>query len=244
MSRIDLDIYNEATGFMITSKCLCGRDFSDIDPDEPEWLDAIKEGIFLPFELVQDDSFIIRVVLDEELSPQEQEEWVASSAHKLRIPDGKLAIIGGGVEYLWGEDMDEFSRFLEVPRGDYLAEVYTYFHGANGSYCLNEIDPNEPIGAYFRHTRPGQAFPLWLRNECAEDPDLDPGHQSEWEGVEVDYDTVQPPYLGFLVRLSPLVRRPGIPAMEDGWFEASNGARKPTACPQGIVAEYLKPAED
>src|SRR4051794_8977161 len=112
MSRADLVVYNEATGFMITSQGLCGRDFSGIDADDPEWFDAVNDGVFLPFELVQDDSFVIRVVVDEPLSREEEDEWVGRTCHKLRVPDGKLALLGGGLEYLWGEEMEEFSRFL------------------------------------------------------------------------------------------------------------------------------------
>src|SRR4051812_5522268 len=98
MSRADFDVYNEATGFMITSKGLCGRDFSSVDSGDETWNKAVAEGVFLPFELAQDDPFIIRVVLDEPLSRQEADEWVGCTRHKLKVPDGELAIIGGGPE--------------------------------------------------------------------------------------------------------------------------------------------------
>ncbi|MGE3820094.1 MAG: hypothetical protein AB7I30_11770 [Isosphaeraceae bacterium] len=243
MSRVDLEVDNEATGFMIASEGLHGRDFSSVDSEDEEWLKAVKDGVFLPFELVQDDSFIIRVVVDEPLSSQEEAEWVGRTRHKLRVPDGRLVIIGGGPEYLWGEDVEEFTRFLDVPPGDYLAELHTYYHGINGSHCLNEAEPSEPIGSYFRRTRPGEAFPLWLRNECASDPEADPGREEEWRGVESDYETEQPPYVGFLLRLSPLERAPKSPPMEDGWFEIGTGARRPKTCPIGIVADHLVPRE-
>ena len=68
MNRADLSVYNEATGFMITSKGLCAQDFSEVDSEDEAWPEAVEDGIFLPFELVQDDSFIIRVVLDEPLN--------------------------------------------------------------------------------------------------------------------------------------------------------------------------------
>lgn len=244
MSRADLSVYNEATGFMITSKGLCGGDYSEVDSEDKAWHDAIEQGVFLPFELVQDDSFIIRVVVDEPLTAEEQDEWVGHTLHKLRIPDGTLAVIGGGPEYLWGEDMEEFTCFLDVPPGDYMAEIYTYFHGVNGSYCLDEIKPSEPIGAYFRRTRPGDPFPLWLRNACADDPKADPGHDDEWKDVEADYDTEQPPYVGFLLRLSPLGEIPEPPAMENGWITIGQDARKPAVCPLGVVAEHLMVEDD
>src|SRR5262249_46652661 len=159
------------------------KDYSSVESEDKEWRQAIKDGVFLPFELVQDDPFIMRVVLDEPLNGQEQDEWVAVTRHKLRIPDGRLVVIGGGPEYLWYKDMEDFIRFLDVPAGDYLAEVYSYYHGVNGSFCLDKVKPREPIGTYFRRTRPGQPFPLWLRNECVDDPEADPGHDEEWENV-------------------------------------------------------------
>lgn len=73
MSRVDLDVYNEATGFMIASKGLCGGDYSEVDSDDDAWLAAVRDGVFLPFALVQDDGFVIRIVLDEPLTPQEQD---------------------------------------------------------------------------------------------------------------------------------------------------------------------------
>jgi hypothetical protein len=237
-------VYNEASGFMIASAELCGRDYSSVDAQDEEWLQAIKDGVFLPFQLVQDDPFIIRVVLDEPLTAQEQDEWVGYTRHKLRIPDGRLAVIGGGPEYLWGEDMTEFTRFLDVPPGDYLAELYTYFHGINGSYCLNEAGPSEPVGTYFRRTRPGEPFPLWLHNECADDPEADPGHDEEWMDAEADYDAEQPPYVGFLLRLSPSTEEPELPPMEEGWFDIGSGARRPAVCPVGVVADHLVPKEE
>jgi len=243
MSRVDLSVYNEATGFMITSKGLCGRDYSEIDSDDDEWGEAVEDGVFLPFSLIQDDSFVIRVVLDEPLSTQERDEWVGCSRHKLRVPDGVLAVIGGGSEYLWGEDMEEFTCFLEIPPGDYLAEIYTYLQSVNGPNCLSVADSGEPLGAYFRRTRADQPFPLWLRNLCADQPELDPGHEDEWLDADSDYDAEQPHHVEFLLRLSPLTETPEIPERTDGWFLETLGARKPDVCPVGLVADQL-PAEN
>ncbi len=229
---------------MIASNGLCGGHYSSVDSEDEEWGQAIKDGVFLTFELVQDDPFIIRVVLDEPLSEQEQAEWVGCTRHRLRIPDGCLVVIGGGPEYLWGEDMEEFTRFLDVPPGDYQADLYTFYHSINGSYCLNAAGSPEPIGAYFRRTRPGEPFPRWLRNECVDDPGSDPGHDEEWEDVEADYDTEQPTYVGFLLRLTPLTDEPELPAMEDGWFDIGSGARRPSICPIGVVADHLLPEDD
>jgi hypothetical protein len=50
--------------------------------------------------------------------------------------------------------------------------------------------------------------------------------------------------VGFLLRLSPLGEAPESPAMEDGWFTVGQGARRPDACPLGVVAERLVPEEE
>lgn len=57
--RQDLDIYNEATGFVVTSRKMAGK---TMDEGSPEWKKGVSKGELLPLTLVQDDPFIIRVV--------------------------------------------------------------------------------------------------------------------------------------------------------------------------------------
>jgi hypothetical protein len=244
MSRTDLDVDNEACGFMIGSASLHGGAYAEAEDGDARWLAGIAAGDFLPIGLVQDDGFVIRVVVDEPLSAREDDEWVGRTRHRLRVPDGRLVVVGGCQEYLAGEEMDEFTASLPVPPGDYLAEVYSYLHGVNGDYCLREAGLDEPLGAYFRRTRPGEPFPPWLRDLCAHDPRLDPGHEEEWRDVKVDYDAEKPAYVGFLVRLSPLVEDPAPPATERGWIAIGQGARRPAACPLGLIAEHLAARDD
>jgi len=70
--RRDVYVYNDATGFLITSQGVGGR---EIEPDDEAWTAAVRAGDLLPIELVQDDSFLIRVVAGGELTPQEAGEW-------------------------------------------------------------------------------------------------------------------------------------------------------------------------
>ncbi len=241
MSRTDLHVDNEACGFLIGSASLHGGAYSRSIEGDALWLAGIAAGDFLPFELVQDDGFVIRVVIDEPLSEQEGDEWVGRTRHKLRVPDGRLVVAGGCQEFLAGEEVDDFTASLDVPPGDYLAEVYSYYHGVNGESCLREAGPDEPIAAYFRRTRPGEPFPPWLRDLCADDPRLDPGHEEEWREEKVDYDAEKPDYVGFLVRLSPLREDPPPPAIERGWIAVGQGARRPAACPLGLAADLRAP---
>jgi hypothetical protein len=238
MGRIDLEVYNEATGFTITSAGLCGLDLSGVIPGDDRWMAAVAEGVFLPIELAQDDPFVIRVVVDEPLTDQEREEWLACTRHRLRIPDGRLLIMGGGCEYFDGEDVEEYSRTLDVPAGDYQAEVYTYYHSVNGDYALHQAGPPEPVGAYFRRSRPGLPFPGWLRDECRNRVGCDPGHEDEWRDAEDDADAERDRarYIHFLLRLSPDRGESGPAPEARGWFSAGAGARRPASCPLGIPA--------
>lgn len=236
MSRIDLEVYNEATGFTITSARLCGRDLSGVVPGDDRWMAAVADGVFLPIELAQDDPFVIRVVVDEPLADQERDEWVACLRHRLRIPDGRLLLMGGGTEYFDGEDMEEYSRTLEVPAGDYQAELYTYYHSANGDYALHQAGPPEPIGAYFRRSRGGRTFPAWLREECRNRVGCDPGHEDEWRDSGDEEEGERPRLVHFLLRLSPDRGESGPAPDANGWFSAGAGARRPASCPLGIPA--------
>jgi hypothetical protein len=246
MSRTDVNIYNEATGFTITSKSLGGRDFSPWDSSDPEWREAMREGLFLTAELVQDDSFGVRVVADEPLTEEEQAQWVDHWAAKLLITDGILTI-SGGIEYLWGEEMEDYTQYVPVAPGVYRVDFYTYIPGVNGWHCLRAApEGEEPFGAYFRRTRPGEAFPYWLQADCYEEPEQDPGHEAEWE-EEPEEDEDSPGYIDFLLHLTPLERLPpdeappapplGDPEAEDGgWIPIVVAPRKPGIFPTGLVS--------
>ncbi|WP_337173162.1 hypothetical protein [Paludisphaera sp.] len=236
MSRIDVEVYNEAGGFTIASAGLCGRDLAGVIPGDERWMAAVADGVFMPIELAQDDPIVIRVVVDDPLTDPERDEWVARVRHRLSVPDGRLLIMGGACEYFDGEDMEEYSRTLDIPAGDYQAEVYTYLHGANGDYALDQAGPPEAVGAYFRRTRPGEPFPGWLRAECRDRPGVDPGHEDEWRDAGDDAEGDRPRFLHFLLRLSPDRGEPGPPPDTRGWYSAGAEARRPARCPLGIPA--------
>ncbi|MGH9258858.1 MAG: hypothetical protein ACRD08_03015, partial [Acidimicrobiales bacterium] len=244
--RRDVYVYNEATGFLITSRAMGGR---EIDSDDNAWTAAVRAGDLLPIELVQDDSFLIRVVAGDELTPQESEEWVGRLAWRLRVPDGRLAVTGGAefvMEPLEEDTPSEFVRLLDVPAGDYHAVVYAYLNGVNGEYLLDQAAPKgeeaEPAGAFFRRTRPGEEFPLWLRHWCVAYADKDPGHENEWAGQPVPDE--RPEFVDFLLHLTPLRGEPKtMPPLEQGFFSFNAfEVRKPALCPSGLAArDVLRP---
>ncbi len=236
--RRDVFVDNEATGFLVTSPRLRGR-------GEKEWDAAVRSGDLLPIPLVQDDSFVIRVVAGGELTAAESEEWVGRLAWRLRVPDGKM-VIAGGVEFVLeprGEDDDglsDYVRVLELPRGEYRAELYAYLHGVDGERLVGRAAKGrkaEPAGSYFRRTRPGEEFPVWLRRWCIAHRSTDPGHEDEWKGQTLPEN--QPEHVDFLLHLTldegvPLA----MPALKRGLFSfEAFDVRKPERCPLGIVAQ-------
>jgi hypothetical protein len=248
--RTEVSVYNEATGFVITSQGRYGE-FDDLSSTSNDWQQALADGLILPVQLVQDDGFAVRVVVDEPLTEDEEVNWVDRWAARLVIPDGMLTITGGS-EYLIGEEMDEYTEHIPVPPGEYRAEFYTYLPGVNGWYVSAAVPEDadafggglEPLGTYCRRTRPGEPFPWWLQAECWEDPETDPGHEDEWED-DSDWDDEGPGYTDFLLRLTPIARLspderplPALPPLEEGrgWIPIAVNPRKPALCPVGLLS--------
>jgi hypothetical protein len=240
--RQDVHVYNEATGFMVTSMSMAG---SSLDEGSKKWNKAVTDGKMIPITLVQDDSFLVRVVAGDELTAQENEEWVARLDWALDVPDGELAITGGAA--IVNEQYDEsddyylsFLRVVKVPPGRYRASVFSYMSGVNGDGILESLADRgraEPYGKWFRRSRPGAGFPPWLHDWCVGDPANDPGHEKSWRGAELTDDEKMPEYVHFLVHLTPdSAAQPGNTVPEGGWFEGAENARKPDRCPLGLIA--------
>jgi hypothetical protein len=248
--RRDVYVHNEAIRFLITSRQMGGR---ALDPDTDAWTDAVRAGELIPVELARAAPFVIRVVVGGELTAQEREEWVGRFPWALRVPDGQLAVTGGSEFVLEPAARDatmisEYLRVLEVPAGDYRAVLYAYLSGVNGEQLLELAAPRgkraEPAGAFFRRTRPGEAFPLWLRRWCVAHPDMDPGHEKEWEGQGVPAEV--PELIDFLVHLTPLESEQDVlPRLDQGFFRWEVfEARTPVRCPLGLQAsDVLRPGE-
>ncbi len=220
--RCDLGIYNEATGFVVTSRRMAGK---AMDEGSPEWLEAVRRGDMLPFQLIQDDSFVIRIVAGEPLSAQESEEWVARTDWHLDVPDGRLCVTGGAP--FSNEDYDagdawwaQFVGEVAIPKGRYRASLYTHLHGVNGSAVIDHLaggyDRGEPLDAWMSRTQSDATVP-------------------EWD------ETLEP--VAFLLHLEPVAAAPkdGLTALPDGgWFDSEANARKPERCPLGVVASNVQ----
>lgn len=229
----DFHLYNEATGWTLHAAGLCGRSRADVAANLS---DAVKRHVILPLQLVQDDALNIRVTSGK-LSAQEEAEWVARFTGKLSIPCGILALEGG-----FGETAEpEFICTLEMVPGDYRVEIYTFFWGVNGEYCLPAVEPPEPVGAWFRRTRPEKRFPALLKLHLGENAEEDPGYEEYWDNFyESDrYEEIEAPDLiDFLVRLTPWRAEDAVdlPALKEGWIPIEHNVRRPELCPLGIKA--------
>ncbi len=246
--RVDVQVYNESNGFVVTSMGMAGQTISE---GSKRWLKSVGEGKLIPLTLVSDDPINVRVVGGQELAEQESQEWVARLEWSLDVPDGWLALTGGAVlthEDYTAEDayFEAYLQTISVPPGRYKVGLYTYLPGLNADAVLDEFadrtENGQPFGAWWRETRGGEVFPSWLRQRCVEDPSIDPGHESEWEGVEILDDEELPETIDFLVHLT-VDPEPGkfrTFQEPDGWFPSENGARRPDACPRGLEARDLQ----
>lgn len=246
--RRDLHIYNEATGMTVASASLSGK---GIDSDTPAWQAAFRAGQLIPMELFQDDPFNLRLVLDEALSPPEDEEWVGRIDWKLCLPDGRLLVCGGS-EYIMqkfdepDEYLQQYAQIVEVPPGDYRASLLIYFNSVNGRECVSIAkggDDVDPLGKWFRATRPGEKFPDWLHNACVIDPAEDPGFKKEWKRAESVAESTE--LIDFILHLTPLVGEVVMPDLpENGWFSEPPICRVPVRIPLGIAAEAVERSEE
>jgi len=234
--RRDYEVYNESTGFVVTSLAACGT----IDGGDKAWDKAAKGGAFLPIELVQDDPLLVRVVLGP-LRPEEEEAAIGRVAHRVRVEDGKL-VLGGGRELLEEglEDYREYAQVVDVPPGEYRVTVLATAHGLVGGPLL-ERAKRAKVGAWWRETRGKAAMPGWVARTCHAHTKLDPGHEDEWaDEPETDEDEL---LLDFVVHLEPLEGAPPAPPKLDGGFVSFGGwtVAAPTRCPAGLLA--VKPAK-
>lgn len=239
--HVDLEVYNEASCWTICPTRLDHLDSEALHSEEG-WSDAVHAGAVIPILLADDSAFSCRVVVGRELSGAEQTE-VMRLRWWLELPEGGLTI-AGGTEFAQGEftvdEGEEFHHQLDVPPGRYRVDVLTYAAGING-----ELGLDEPIGSWWRRTRPEQPFPRWLELACAWAPDRDPGHDDHWiqreeelsEELSESWESKQGAALDFLVHLTPLAEgapMPERPNLRYGAFEGGERVAQPR-CPEALL---------
>jgi hypothetical protein len=140
--RQDLGIYNEATGFVVTSRRMAGK---TLDDGSSEWQKAVGRGDLLPMSLMQDDPFIIRIVAGDALTPEETAASVARVDGHINVSDGKLCVTGGSV--FANEDYEDDDPHLEqyvaqvlIPKGRYRASLSALARGLGDPAEWSEDD--------------------------------------------------------------------------------------------------------
>lgn len=211
--RRDVFVSNESSGLVITSRAM---DADEAGPlEQAAWKKAVAAGKLVPVELRQDDSVLVRVVVDEPLTEVEAEEWVGKLTAKLLVKGGEL-VLCGGIGFLedGGEAEAEHVVGLEVEDGTYHADLYAHLPGVNGPLCVDE----EPA-AYWKRTRGRKKPPAWIT-----------------ESLELDEGAP----IGFLLHLTPLGARKKVAAATlgpDGWFSVEAWERRaPGKCPAGLAS--------
>jgi hypothetical protein len=213
-----------------------------ISPGDRGWTKAVADCDLLPLSVESEDAANVRVVVDEPLDAAELSEWVGVVRSALRVPDGRLALCGGSVYVLekarWAE---EFVRTVDIPAGDYRATLCCYASAPNGRACVERSGSDEPLGAWFRRTRPGQAMPPWLHNFCVNDPSADPGHGKQWKRAGLKSGGA---VVDFLLHLERTDGAPRSAALNDeGVMEAAE-CRKPDPFPMGLATVNLQGGDE
>ena len=232
--RRDIHVPNESDAFVFTSASQRGRGWM---PGEAEWNGAVAACDILPVVVESEDPANVRVVLGGQLSAAEHEGWVGRVVGGLRIPDGRLALCGGAAYVIDDGDWAlDYARIAEVPAGDYRATLYSYPSAPNGRLCLEQAGDREPLGAWFRRTRPGQEMPAWLHNQCVNDPDLDPHDRARWKRAS---EKRGGRVVDFLLHLEPADHLTPPSIGDHGLAEAAE-CRKPELFPLGLTVDALE----
>ena len=232
--RRDVHVPNESDAFVFAAAGLRG---SGLMPGEEGWRQRVAACELLPVVVESEDPANVRVVVGGELSPDEQQGWVGRVDGGLRLADGRLALCGGAAWLIDADDWtDDFARVLELPPGDYQATLYCYASAPNGRLCLEAAGSDERLGAWFRRTRSGEPMPGWLHNRCVDDPDEDPGHQSEWKKARRRPGSR---VIDFLLHLEPAAETSAVEVGDHGFAEAGP-CRRPDPFPLGLVPVDLE----
>lgn len=231
MKRLDFSIQEAGCLLYAADRNLGGLPFGDLY--SADWKSLTFQGAIMMLSLYQDDGYTVRVVLGD-LTPEEQTEWTAKAVWKLNLESGKMVVSG-----VCDEDLEEYLEdfppaesggnyqlgcFVEVPKGEYTATIYSYPPGDLSGGLMRIENPRlfrECFGKdadlkyekpleYFNRTRPFETPPAWVT-----------------DGFE------EADFLHFLIHLAPLSSDLKVPDFEpDGCILWEY--RKPPIFPVGI----------
>jgi hypothetical protein len=248
--RRDVYIENDSGGFSVLAADAVADIIEDQRADDFRFVTSHKVMLL---ELYGDDSLPVRIVVDEPLRADEEEQWLARASWRIDTTDGQLLVMGGfdpDVLSWWKEgsnghvDGRGVGAFTAEP-GSWQVDIYAHVGSMNGRHILDESDQRP--GAAFRRSHPGRPFPLWLAHMLEFSGDDDPGFEAHWRDVrasiragQLAVDTDGAHAIGFLVhvtRFSNAVEDPP----ESGWFELDRNRRVPALFPIGLASEVTDP---
>jgi hypothetical protein len=246
-TRHDLDIDNAAYAFSVT----CQSALEQIMRSDDDMKGLFEKRLVMAQELVDDDAFSVRIVIDDELLPEE-EGWLGRVTGILHISCGKLLVCAGfDLDTLYDFNrtgQNEYVHPLDIPAGTYQVDIYTYVNSINGGFCLPDT---VKLGAWFRTSYPDMPFPLWLAAICEQDPTQDPGHEEIWTDMEqaledgqLTLDMDPTALIDFVIQLRPVgkdIQLSSIDDTEDGFFAPHAGTCLPARFPLGVRSSTLAP---
>lgn len=246
--RIEFSFYEAGCLIWVAAKDLGGFSYHDVFhlfwSDHPNKI--LEQQILLAMDLYQDDGYLVRVVLDE-LTPQEEEEWVARVRWKLNLTCGAMIVSGifdeeqsmsmPSVDDL-EDDADILQCYVEIPPALYQVEIYSYAPGdlstGWGQITNPDLFPAEPgiqpesIQDYFLRTRQMNEIQPWIAYEITEELEEKRKILSTLNNIS---------YVNFVIRLSPIIDdNLPLPKIDDQGSMIAWEFRKPEKCPLGILA--------
>jgi hypothetical protein len=244
--RRDVYIQNDSGGFSVLAADAVDGIIEDARGDDARWVTEHKAMLI---ELYGDDSMPVRIVVDEPLTKEEQEQWLARYTWQIDTSDGRMLVMGGfdpDVLGAWkeedgGEGDGGGIGFVEASPGQWRVDVYAHVGSMNGRAILDEASKERP-GAAYRRSHGDRPFPLWLAKMLQFSGDDDPGHEDLWTDVKASIeagdlavDTDGGDAIGFLVHFTRATKPIGDPP-EEVWIERSANARIPKTFPLGIAS--------
>ncbi len=240
-----------ALGAVDGSRAAGGSLLPRVDARSAGWREGALRGDLLPYRLQRGAPALrVRVVLGP-LTGEEAAEQVGQVEGALELPEGCLllatpAILTGG----WDE---ESQRRLTLPAGRYRVLLHPQLPGPDGAECLRAAEAAageapEPLGAYWRRTRPGEEAPDFLALRLGQAPHEDPEREEEWEAFQEtdrfgalldDADGLGLDLVDLVVRLEPDPAAPATTLPDDGWLRGTQAPLKPEKCPRGLRSAAL-----
>lgn len=137
--RQDVEVENETSGFVIASIAMAKRPSQKSAGSN--WERLVSQAALIALELYQDDPFVVRVLVEEPLTHEEDRLWIHRIGAKLHLPRPGMALCGGREYVDDPDDSDIEAVEISVPAGTYAVDIHVYVTGP-GYLRQREISPD------------------------------------------------------------------------------------------------------